>query len=303
MSVMSLTRNKISPFKAAVGRWWANDPFTQSAAIAYYTIFSFPALIILYLGLASFFMDEAAVRDQVFGFLRENFGRDAADTFRTIVANTAPSEESFLPFIVAGVVLIYAALRLFLQLQKALNYIWDINDSDVSSFRALVVRRLMSFAVMIGVLFVLAISLVITSTISTLTEWLIQRLPDMFALLAHAINLVLSLLIISLLFAVILKMLPDRDISWPHVAPGALVAAALFMLGEYGMGVYFGLVEPGSAYGVTGAIILLMIWVFYSSAVFLLGAEYAKTLHQKSLVRKKGSYPSISSKKALTHSK
>lgn len=254
--------------------------------MAYYTIFSFPALIILYLGLASMFVQEDAVRLQVFGFLRSNFGADAAETFRTIVANTAPSEKSFIPFIVAGTVLVYAALRLFLQLQKALNFIWDIDDSKVSNFQALVLRRLISFAVMIGVLFVLAISLVITSTISSLTDWIIAHLPDMFAVLAHSVNLILSLTIISLLFAVILKILPDRNISWSHVAPGALVAAALFMLGEYGMGLYFGWVEPGSAYGVTGSIILLMIWVFYSSAVFLLGAEYAKTLHQKSLVRK-----------------
>ncbi|WP_424983563.1 YihY/virulence factor BrkB family protein [Maritalea sp. S77] len=284
---MSITRTRIFPLKTAIARWWNNDPFTQSAAVAYYTIFSFPALIILYLGLASFFMQEEAVREQVFGFLISNFGRDAADTFRTIVANTAPSEKSFIPFIVAGAVLVYAALRLFLQLQKALNYIWDIDDREVSNFRALFLRRFMSFAVMLGVLFVLVISLVITSAISSITDWLIDHLPDMFAVLAHSINLALSLIVISLLFAVILKMLPDRYIRWAHVVPGALLAAALFMIGEYGMGVYFSWVEPGSAYGVTGSIILLMIWVFYSSAVFLLGAEYAKTLHQKSLVHQK----------------
>ncbi|AVX03192.1 hypothetical protein MXMO3_00659 [Maritalea myrionectae] len=286
---MGITETRISPLKTAIGRWWNNDPFTQSAAVAFYTIFSFPALIILYLGLASMFMQEDAVRMQVFGFLRANFGADAAETFRTIVANTAPSEKSFIPFIFAGTVLVYAALRLFLQLQKALNYIWDIDDSKVSNFQALVLRRLISFAVMMGVLFVLAVSLVITSTISSLTDWIIDHLPDMFAVLAHSVNLILSLTIISLLFAVILKILPDRNVSWSHVAPGALLAAALFMLGEYGMGLYFGWVKPGSAYGVTGSIILLMIWVFYSSAVFLLGAEYAKTLHQKSLVRKNAS--------------
>lgn len=288
---MSIKRTCIFPLKTAIARWWNNDPFTQSAAVAYYTIFSFPALIILYLGLASIFMQEEAVREQVFGFLRANFGRDAADTFRTIVANTAPSEKSFIPFIVAGTVLVYAALRLFLQLQKALNYIWDIDDRDVSNFRALIVRRLMSFAVMIGVLFVLVISLVVTSTISSITDWLIDHLPDMFAILAHSINLALSLTIISLLFAVILKMLPDRHINWSHVAPGALLAAALFILGEYGMGLYFSWVEPGSAYGVTGSIILLMIWVFYSSSVFLLGAEYAKTLQQRSKVHRASQPP------------
>lgn len=284
---MSIAKTRIFPLKTAIARWWNNDPFTQSAAVAYYTIFSFPALIILYLGLASIFMQEDAVRGQVFGFLRANFGQDAAETFRTIVANTAPSEQSLLPFIFAGSVLIYAALRLFLQLQKALNYIWDVDDREVSNFRALILRRFMSFAVMIGVLFVLAISLVITSAISSLTDWLIDHLPDMFAVLAHSINLTLSLIIISLLFAVILRMLPDKLISWAHVLPGALLAATLFMIGEYGMGLYFSWVEPGSAYGVTGSIILLMIWVFYSSAVFLLGAEYAKTLHQKSLVHNK----------------
>ncbi len=182
---MGITQSRILPIRTALARWWENDPFTQSAAVAYYTIFSFPALIILYLGLASIFMHEGAVREQVFGFLGANFGGDAAETFRSIVANTAPTQQSFIPFVFAGAVILWAALRLFMQLQKALNYIWEIDDSEASGFQALVVRRLVSFAVMIGVLFVLAVSLVVTSIISSLTEWIIAALPRFFSRFWH----------------------------------------------------------------------------------------------------------------------
>ncbi|MFP4098413.1 MAG: YihY/virulence factor BrkB family protein [Alphaproteobacteria bacterium] len=267
-------------FKTAVSNWWKRDPFTQSAAVAYYTIFSFPALIILYFATASAFLDEAQLQQQVFGYLQKSFGEDAASRFQTIIQQTAPQETGFWPFAIAGSILVYAALRLFIQLQKALNYIWDVDDNQLSGFKGLIIRRIISFAVMVGVLFGLAVSLVLTSSISTMTAWLIQHLPDAFVLLVHGLNLCFSLIIISLLFAVILKKLPDIDLTWQNVYPGALIAAALFMLGEYLLGIYVGTARPASAYGVTGSVILLMIWVSYSCSILLLGAEYSKVLRQ-----------------------
>lgn len=279
--VFCTKKYSVDLFKKAISNWWEDDPFTQSAAVAYYTIFSFPALIILYFAITSTFLDEAQLQQQVFGYLQKNFGEDAADRFQTIIQQTAPQETGFWPFAVAGSILIYAALRLFIQLQKALNYIWEVDDSQLSAVKGLIFRRVSSFAVMVGVLFGLAVSLVLTSSISTMTAWLMQHLPDAFVFLAHALNFCFSLMIISLLFAVILKKLPDIDLTWRNVYPGALIAAVLFMLGEYLLGIYFGTARPASAYGVTGSVILLMIWVSYSCSILLLGAEYSKVLHQQ----------------------
>ncbi len=108
-----------------------------------------------------------------------------------------------------------------------------------------------------------------------------RHLPDVFVFLVHGLNLCFSLFIISLLFAVILKKLPDTDLTWENIYPGALIATALFMLGEYLLGIYFGTARPASAYGVTGSIILLMIWVSYSCSILLLGAEYSKVMQQQ----------------------
>lgn len=116
-----------------------------------------------------------------------------------------------------------------------------------------------------------------------MTAWLIRHLPDLFVFLAHGLNFCFSVFIISLLFAVILKKLPDIELTWKNVYPGALIAAVLFMLGEYLLGIYFSTVRPASAYGVTGSVILLMMWVSYSCAILLLGAEYSKVLRQKSM--------------------
>ena len=281
MAHMSKQPYSFSILKHAVISWWRNDPFTQSAAVAYYTIFSFPALVILYFALASFFLQESELQQQVFGALEGHFGKQATTTFQQIIEATAPEQTGFWPFALAGSILVYAALRLFMQLQKALNYIWRVDESRTTGFKTLIMRRVMSFAVMIGVLFVLASSLLLTSLISTLTAWLLQQLPDTFVYLTHGIHLMLSLLIISTLFTVILKKLPDIELAWNDVFPGALLAALLFMLGEYLLGVYFGTARPASAYGVTGSIILLMIWVSYSCCILLLGAEYSKALHEQ----------------------
>ena len=275
------TNYSITIFKKALTHWWQDDPFTQSAAVAYYTIFSFPAVIILYFAIASLFLKEAQLQQQVFGYLQEMFGKNAAYTFQTIIEHSAPKETSFWPFALAGSILVYAALRLFLQLQKALNTIWEVNESQLSGFRTLVTRRLTSFAVMVSVLFVLTISLILTSSISTMTGWLTSHLPDAFVFLVHVLNFFFSLMIISLLFTLILKKLPDINLTWKNVYPGALIAATLFMLGEYLLGAYFGTARPASAYGVTGSIILLMIWVSYSCSILLLGAEYGKALQQQ----------------------
>lgn len=269
----------LSRLKAATKAWWGNDPFTQSAAVAYYTIFSFPALLILYFTLASFFMAELTLQQQVFGFIRQTFGENAGQLFKSVIQKSAPQQSGFGPIMIASLVLTFAALRLFLQLQKALNHVWQIEDQLLSGLKGILVRRLLSFAVMIAVLFTLSVSLLLTSSISAMTSWLIKNLPDYLVFMTHLLNIGLSFIIISTLFSIILKKLPDVILSWSVVFPGAFLAAALFMCGEYLLGIYFGIFKPASAYGVTGSVILLMIWVSYSCSVLILGAEYSKILY------------------------
>ncbi len=265
----------------AINNWWERDPFTQSAAVAYYTIFSFPALMILYFAAASVFVEEHTLKYQTYQFLAQKFGEASASQFREIIERSAPAETSIGAVILGGCVLLYAGLRLFMQLQKALNYIWQVDDKSVSNLRKILWRRLVSFGVMLAIGFSLVVSLTLTSLITMLTEWFMRYLPDYFAYLFHALNFTFSLTLLSFMFAVLLKKLPDAHVRWRYAIGGGIVTALFFILGEYGLSIYFSLAKPDSAYGVTGSIILLMIWVSYSCVVLLLGAEFSRALHFK----------------------
>ncbi len=257
--------------------WWKRDPFTQSAAVAYYTIFSFPALMILYFATASMFVERQALQQDAYAFLSERFGQDSAGQFRSIIENTAPQDTSIWAFVVGGATLLYAGLRLFLQFQKALNYIWQVDESSVN-VKTVLARRAISFGVMLGIGFTLLSSMVVTSLISVLTKWLLTYLPEYFSVLLHGMNILISFGTITVMFAVLLKLLPDAYVRWRSAFAGAMLSAVLFILGQYAMGIYFSTARPDSAYGVTGSLILLMLWVSYSCVILLLGAEHSKTL-------------------------
>jgi len=261
----------------AVVNWWKRDPFTQSAAIAYYTIFSFPALMILYFASASLFIEQDQLQAQTYTFLSDKFGENSASQFKDIIKNSAPDQTSLWAFLIGGATLLFAGLKLFMQFQKALNHIWGISEKFAKGFKALVWRRAVSFSVMLGIGFTLFASLLMTSLITVFTTWIMTHLPDYFAYLFHGMNLAISLSIITFMFALLLKELPDIEVTWRHSLVGALISALLYLLGEYMMGLYFGIAKPDSAYGVTGSIILLMLWVSYSSVILLLGAEISKS--------------------------
>ena len=263
--------------KEAVVSWWKRDPFTQSAAVAYYTIFSFPALMILYFASASLFVEQDQLQMQAYGFLSEKFGEASAGQFEQIISNTAPKQSNLSAFAIGGVTLLFAGLKLFMQFQKALNHIWGVDKSAIKGVKALIWRRAVSFGVMLGIGFTLLVSLLMTSSITVFTTWMMQYLPEYFTYMFHGMNFLISLTIITFMFSLLLKELPDIDVTWRHSTVGAFISALLFIFGEYVISIYFGVAKPGSAYGVTGSIILLMLWVSYSSVILLLGAEISKS--------------------------
>lgn len=264
--------------KRAVQSWWAHDPFTQSAAVAYYTIFSFPALLILYFASASLFVEKEELHGQTNAFLSQTFGAASAEQFGNIIQNTAPNDTSNIAFVIGGCTLLYAGLRLFLQFQKALNNIWGINNAYKGKFTTMLIRRAVSFGVMGGIGITLVASLLLTSSIHLLAGWLATEIHPSFDTILHLTNLGVSFVTISIMFMLVLKILPDRPVQFRHALYGAMLSAALFILGEFLLGIYFNAARPDSAYGVTGSIILLMLWVSYSCIILLLGAELSKIL-------------------------
>lgn len=255
--------------------WYKRDPFTHSAAIAYYTIFSFPALVIVLMAIAGIVFDEETVRRQILSYLRTMFGKQAASNLFETVEKSNVQNDGMVLFIVGVVMLLLTAIRLFMQLQIALNNIWGI-DTKRKSWISFILQRAQSFGVMISIGFVLLVSLLMTTWLTYVSDYLSAHLDDSIKIFLHAINLVISYSTITLLFMLMIKMLPDKFVPIGAALRGGALSAFLFLIGEYALSAYFGISKPDSAYGVTGSIILLMLWVSYSCLILLFGAEFAK---------------------------
>ncbi len=230
----------------------------------------------LLVGLANMLIDENIIRKQIVSYLQLIMGKQAAlETFTVIDrVNIYDYNAAALAFSVS--MLFFTSLRLFMQIQKALNEIWEVPEKKFH-WKHLLLRRAYSFGLMLAIGFVLLVSFFITSVLTNLNEWIAATLPASFNAIFHLMNVTVSLALLSLMFSLILRILPDRHVPWEAALRGGGMSALIFLLGQYGLSVYFELIEPQSAYGVSGSLILLMLWVSYSSLALLFGAEYAYT--------------------------
>lgn len=271
---MLISRFRRIAFNAAAA-WYKRDPFTSAAAAAYYAVFSFPAMILALTAVFGMFMDEAAIRENITGYLAHILGQEGAQRAYAIAEQSALKEKSLFALLLGGGLLFLAATRFFMQLQKAMNRIWEC-EGEKSAVRSMLRGRFASLCVILALGSVLPLSLLSTSLLTSLGEWLTLYIPAAAVRALHVLNILVSYLVLSVLFSFMLKMLPDTYVPKKCAAAGGAVSAALFVLGEYAMGLYFDKAEPASAYGVAGSLILLMIWVSYSCMILLFGAEFAR---------------------------
>jgi membrane protein len=257
--------------------WWATDPFRQSAIIAYYSIFSLPGLLILVITLAGYFFGREAVAGQVYNQISNTIGENAANTVRDLIAKASETKNSTIATIIGLVTIIAGATAVFAQFQKSLNIIWEVKtDTEKSGIWSVVRVRLFSFGLIISIGFILLASLVLTSLIAALGDWMQSHFPEFLMFLFQAVNFIVSMGIIAVMFALMFKFLPDAKVKWRHVWIGALVTALLFQIGKYGLGLYFGKAHPGAGYGAAASIVLILLWVSYSSMIVFFGAEFTK---------------------------
>lgn len=262
--------------KKTIKSWWAGDPFRQSAVIAYYAIFSIPALLVIVIACAGLAFGEEAVRGEISSQITAALGADAAKQVEEIVANASEKKSSVIATIVSIVTLIFGSTGVFAQLQGELNQVWEVRvEAEKGWLRTLRVR-LFSFGLVLAIGFLMLVSLLLTAGLSAFSEWIKANLPDVMLFVFYLINFVVSFGIITVLFALMFKVLPDAQVRWKNVWIGAAVTTGLFLLGKFGLGIYFGKAEPGSTYGAAGSIILIMLWVSYSCMILFLGAEFTK---------------------------
>lgn len=220
-------------------RWDAADPWRQSAILAYYSIFSLPALLLIVIVIAGYFLGEESVSEELYIQVAELLGSDVARMVTTMVANVAEMESSWAAFMFGLGFLLFGATTVFYHLQLSLNRIWGVVPRPKKAFLKYLKDRLFSFGLVLSIGFLILLSLLLNSLLSILGDWLISHWPDIMAPFMAASNYVISLVVISTLFALMFKILPDAVIRWRSVWIGALLTALLFALGQFGLSVYF----------------------------------------------------------------
>jgi membrane protein len=183
--------------------------------------------------------------------------------------------------IIGFVTLIIGATGVFGEIQDSINTIWRLKAKPKKGFIRLVVNRLLSFSLIISVGFIMLVSLALNSLMDLLNERLFSYFPGVEMVIVYIANIIITFIIITLLFGIIFKVLPDAKIQWKHVLVGATATAALFMLGKLGIGFYLGASKISSTYGAAGSIVIMLLWVYYSSAILYFGAEFTRTYVEK----------------------
>jgi membrane protein len=256
---------------------WMNDnAFQLSAALAFYTMFSIAPLLLIVVGVASFFLAPETATNRIVGEMEKMVGPQGAHAVQQVIESSRGFGKGLWAVSVGIVTLITGATAVFGELQTALNYMWDVKAKpDRSVIMSLVVDRLRSFSIALCVGFLLLVSLVISAVISGLQDYMNQWLPGI-PWLWQAANVIASFFVVAVLFATIYKFLPDVVISWKDVWIGAAVTALLFTGGKYLVGVYLGQTATASAFGAAGSLVVLLFWVYYSALIGFLGAEFVQ---------------------------
>jgi len=263
--------------KKAVKSWWEKDPFRESAIIAYYAIFALPGLLVVILTTAGYFFGNDAINNVITSQFASTMGGDTAQQVQNIIVQASKAKNSVLATIIGVIVMFVGATGVFAQFQKSLNTIWEVKIDDTKSGIWDFVRiRLFSFGLIITIAFLLIVSLVISALLSAFGNWLSGHFSEAFYAALQVVNFIISFVILAVLFALMFKFLPDAKIKWKHVWIGSVVTAFLFGLGKFGLGLYFGKLTPEIGYGAAGSIILIMLWVSYSSMIVFFGAEFTR---------------------------
>jgi membrane protein len=252
--------------------WNRHGASAQSAALAFYTIFSLAPVLVVVIAVAGAVFGEEAVRGQIFKEFQGLMGPEAALLVQEVLKSAARPASGRIATLLGVGTLLFGATAVFVQLQDALNRVWEVAPKPGAVFTTLLRKRLLSFAILLSVGFLLMASLVLSAALAAVSARLEALLPVDLGLL-QAFNFLLSFLIITLLFALIYRLLPDVRLGRRDVLLAAVTTSLLFVLGKTAIGFYLGRTSVASAYGAAGSLVVVLLWVYYSSLIFFLGAE------------------------------
>lgn len=262
--------------KRVIYEWSDDEPFALAAALSYYTLFSLAPLLTIAIAIAGFFFGTEAAQHQVVQTLQGLLGQESAEAIQEVIRNAHQKPAAGMLSAVIGVIaLLFGAGGVVGQLQTSLNRVWGVAPKPGQGVGGFIRQRFISFAMVLSIGFLLLVSLAVSALLSGLTTLMSGALGDRAAL-SHALDILVSFSFITLLFALIYKYLPDAEIQWRDVWIGAALTSILFTVGKTLIGLYLGSSGVTSAYGAAGSLITVLLWVYYSSLIFFLGAEFTQ---------------------------
>lgn len=290
------------------GMGWDRDHVSSLAAgLAYYTLLSLAPLVVIAIAIAGFVFGEDAARDRIGDELGAVVGAEAARAIQEVVKRAQAPAAGITSTIIGVVVLFVGASGVFGELQSSMNTVWNVKPKPGRGVMGIVKDRFFSFTMVLGVAFLLLVSTILTAALAAVGRYLGSALPG-GEVLWQLLNFALALAVVTALFALIFKIVPDIEIAWKDVWVGAFVTAVLFSLGKFLIGLYLGKSSISSAYGAAGSLVVLVIWVYYSAQILLLGAEFTQAYAQRfgSHVRPAkdavpADTPGIGANKAVSH--
>jgi len=247
-----------------------------SGSLAYYTFFSMAPLLVVIISLCGIFLGQEAAEGKIYEQLAGFMGKETASQLQEIVAKAAIGDKGVVAFIIGIVTLLVGATTVFADIQDSINFIWGLKPKPKRGWLKILQNRFLSFSVIISLGFILLVSLAVTALLDGFSVRLQARFSQVSVILFYILNQLLTLTVISLIFGVIFKVLPDAEIRWRDVVFGAIVTALLFMLGKSGISIYIGQSDVGSTYGAAGSLVILLLWTYYSSIILYVGAEFTK---------------------------
>lgn len=247
-----------------------------SASLAYYTVFSMGPLLIVIISICSLFFGREAIEGQIYYQLEDFLGKDTAAQLQDIIKKAAISGKGLIAVIIGGITLLIGATTVFAEIQDSINSIWGLKPKPKKGWLKFIQNRVLSFSVIISLGFLLLVSLGVTSLIDAFSNRIMSQYSDISVVLVYIVNQIITLLVISSIFGVIFKVLPDAEIRWKDVLLGSIVTAILFMIGKFGISFYISQSNVGSTYGAAGSLVILLLWTYYSSIILYFGAEFTK---------------------------
>jgi membrane protein len=260
--------------KEAVSEWQEDEATRLAAALALYTLLSLAPLLVIAVSVAGLVFGDEAARGQISQQISALVGAQAGQAIEGMIANARSPEGGILGSVVGVVVLLFGASGVFGELQSALNRIWEVKPKPGRGLRGFLRDRFLSFSMVMGVAFLLLVSLVVSTAIVALTSYFEHLVP--LPALWHVLNILVGLVLTGLLFALTFKTVPDAKTAWRDVLVGGAVTAVLFAIGRAGLSWYVGRASTTSAFGAAGSLVALIVWVYYSAQILFMGAEFTQ---------------------------